>query len=218
MGLPAARLDHLVVAAATLAQGTAFLGQTVGVEPSGGGKHAGMGTHNRLLKLGHRCYLEVIAIDPEAPRPDFPRWFNLDDPRLQARLERRPRLLAWVARTSAIERLTENLRAPLAVRSMQRDRFRWRFAFTVDGALPGGGVIPHLIQWDGRHHPAEAMPESGCRLLTLEGMHPDPPAMRRILATLGLADTITVRSVSSTRLPGLAARIGTPGGQSVLLD
>jgi hypothetical protein len=37
-----------------------------------------MGTHNRLLKLGEGFYLELIAIDPQAPPPGRPRWFGLD--------------------------------------------------------------------------------------------------------------------------------------------
>lgn len=28
-------------------------------------------------------YLEVIAVDPDAPAPTRPRWFSLDDPTMQ---------------------------------------------------------------------------------------------------------------------------------------
>jgi hypothetical protein len=88
--VPTAMLDHLVVAANTLDQGSAYVQDRLGVSPAGGGKHVAMGTHNRLLKLGPGQYLEVIAIDPEGRQPDSPRWFNLDDPDLQARLKSRP--------------------------------------------------------------------------------------------------------------------------------
>ena len=40
--------------------------QRTGVAPQPGGKHVAMGTHNALLRLGERVYLEIIAIDPEA--------------------------------------------------------------------------------------------------------------------------------------------------------
>ncbi|WP_393939598.1 VOC family protein [Piscinibacter sakaiensis] len=49
-----------------------------GCAPEGGGAHPHMGTHNRLLRLGDHCYLEVIAIDPAAPPPARARWFGLD--------------------------------------------------------------------------------------------------------------------------------------------
>ena len=80
---------------------------TSGVTLTGGGKHAAMGTHNRVLKLGPGQYLEVIAIDPEGRQPDFPRWFNLDDPGFQARLKIRPRLITWVVRTDNVDALAE---------------------------------------------------------------------------------------------------------------
>ena len=62
-----------------------------------------MGTHNSLLKLGERCYLELIAIDPEAAAPARPRWFDLDRPAMRALLAQQPRLIHWVARTDDIE-------------------------------------------------------------------------------------------------------------------
>jgi hypothetical protein len=69
----ATAVDHLVVAAATLEQGVAWCEATLGVTPGPGGRHALMGTHNRLLNLGSAAfphsYLEIIAIDPEAPAP-----------------------------------------------------------------------------------------------------------------------------------------------------
>ena len=68
--------DHLAVTAETLEEGVAWVEAALGVTMSGGGKHPYMATHNRLLGLGD-LYLEVIAADPEAPRPDWPRWFEI---------------------------------------------------------------------------------------------------------------------------------------------
>jgi len=153
-------LDHLVVAAETLAQGEVWVRERLGAAPAGGGKHPDMGTHNRVLKLGRGQYLEVIAVDPTARNPGFPRWFGLDDPALRARLKTRPRLITWVARTDSPDSLaTQAYGQPAQVRPMRRDSLRWRFAFTRDGSLPGGGLVPHLIQWQTPAHPAESMPE-----------------------------------------------------------
>ena len=95
--MASAAFDHLVVAAATLEQGEAYLEQRLGVRPQRGGKHALMGTHNSLIGLGAKRYIEVIAIDPEASPPLGQRWFALDTPALQSTL---PRLIHWVARTA----------------------------------------------------------------------------------------------------------------------
>ena len=81
-------LDHLVVVCRDLAQGAAWLRERTGVEPQPGGKHKLMGSHNALLRLGARTYLELLAIDPAAAQPARPRWFGLDAPDLQAALRR----------------------------------------------------------------------------------------------------------------------------------
>ena len=213
-----AKLDHLVIAAHTLDQGTAYVRSCLGVAPSGGGKHVFMGTHNRVLNLGQGRYLEVIAVDPDAPVPAFPRWFALDNPDLQAALKIKPRLIAWVARTRAIDRLAlADRQHPLHIRPMQRGRLRWRFAFTADGSLPGDGLIPYLIQWESATHPTETMPDADCRLLTLAGMHPYRERIQRVLAAMGLVDAIALHPTSGQRSPGLAARIATPGGVVMLV-
>ena len=200
MSVPAAMPDHLVVAANTLDQGSAYVLDRLGVSPAGGGTHVAMGTHNRVLKLDPDRYLEVIAIDPDGRQPDSPRWFNLDDPDLQARLKKRPRLIAWVARTDAVDTLAETLYGqPVNLRAMERGDLRWRFAFTMDGSLPGAGLIPHLIQWAGDGHPAESMVESGCTLVGLDGTHADPESVRKTIASLGLEDTLTIQPVSEGR-------------------
>src|SRR6185369_2540749 len=66
-----AKVDHLAVVADTLEQGARWCEETFGVAPIAGGKHPLMGTHNCLLAISSErfpaTYLEVIAIDPDAP-------------------------------------------------------------------------------------------------------------------------------------------------------
>ena len=73
MTAPPCALDHLVVLCASLADGEAWCQATLGLAPGPGGRHALMGTHNRLLLLAGEgmapAYLELIAIDPDAPVP-----------------------------------------------------------------------------------------------------------------------------------------------------
>lgn len=98
---PRACIDHLAVAADTLAAGVAWCERTLGLPPGPVGEHRFMGTHNRLLRLhsaAHpRAYLEIIAINPDAPAPQRPRWFDLDNPALRQRLfgGALPTLIEW---------------------------------------------------------------------------------------------------------------------------
>jgi hypothetical protein len=156
-------LDHLVVAARTLDEGTRFVRERLGAECVPGGKHSAMGTHNQLLSLGPASYLEVIAIDPDAPAPARPRWFELDTPAMRERLARGPALVHWMERTDDLEAELGHYPARVAIEPFSRGAFRWRLALTADGAFPGGGMLPTLIQWESAH-PCTVLPDPGVRL------------------------------------------------------
>ncbi len=168
--------DHIAVSAETLADGVAWVEDRLGVPLAGGGQHPHMATHNRLLGLGD-LYLEVIAADPDAPRPAWPRWFDLD------RFSGPPRLTNWVARCDDLD--AEVALSPPGIGvpvALSRGDFRWRMAVPRDGILPFDGAFPALIQWQGSAHPAPRLPDAGVRLIRLTLIHPQADALRDGLA------------------------------------
>ena len=184
-----AELDHLVVVTPTLAIGAKFVTQVLGVEPQAGGSHPLMGTHNLVLRLGTGSYLEIIAIDPDAPRPNRRRWFALDELPSDAS----PRLATWVARTSGLDAAADRVARRLGnIETMTRGSLRWRITIPSDGALVQGGLVPSFIEWQSAVHPAASMRESGCSLSMLEAFHPEPDFLREELGRLGLNDVLTV--------------------------
>lgn len=211
-------LDHLVVAAATLADGEAWCERTLGVTPGPGGRHPLFGTHNRLLKIASEAfplaYLEIIAIDPEAPPPGRRRWFGLDGlDGLDG--SGGPRLIHWVARTDALVAQRQALvdlgldpgPAIAASRDTPQGLLAWQILVRDDGTLRCGGALPTLIRWQGRH-PADAMAASGVVLksLTLSGL---PPRAAEVLDLRGIA-------LSSAAGPALQAVLSTPRGDVTL--
>ncbi|MEM6496274.1 MAG: VOC family protein, partial [Pseudomonadota bacterium] len=96
-------IDHVAIGAANLEQGIAALQKQFGVEVPKGGKHEAMSTHNCVTKVGDGHFLEIIAIDPDAPDPGRTRWFTLDDPGTQARVSERPCPLCWVVGTDDLD-------------------------------------------------------------------------------------------------------------------
>jgi len=212
----AACLDHLILGASDLARGIEFLEQRTGVRAAPGGVHPGRGTHNALLSLGPRCYLEILAPDPNQPTLA---WFrNL--PQLTE-----PRLVGWMVRPGDLVTLAERLRQsgiacePPRESSRQRPdgrTLRWkllRLAGEPLGSQPAGmeGLLPFCIEWSaGSPHPAAAAP-SGLRLVQFEISGPAPDGLQRTLDILGLDLQVT----RSDR-PQLRARIAGPQGTADL--
>ena len=59
------RIDHVIYATADLDAAAARVEAELGVVAVAGGRHEGLGTHNRIVPLG-RGYLELLAVaDPE---------------------------------------------------------------------------------------------------------------------------------------------------------
>jgi Glyoxalase-like domain len=205
--------DHLVVVAQELATGCDWVEERLGVRPQQGGKHVAMGTHNALLSLGPRIYLEVIAVDPDGVKPARPRWFDLDEPRMRAALAEDPHLANWAARTNDIDGAAARVPDLGVPTVMSRGDLTWRITIPDDGHRPGRGLVPTIIQWPGPQHPTDRMPDSGCRLVAIAGEHPEPAVVRAELAALGLSETMKVTYGKS---PRIAAMIRTARGVATL--
>jgi hypothetical protein len=198
-------IDHIVVAAQTLAEGVQYVEDSLGVAmPPAGGKHPLMSTHNRLMSLGGGAYLEVIAIDPDAPDPGRKRWFDLDN------FSGVPRLHTWVARVDHLEAHADLGLGSVAKAS--RGNLEWLIAIPEDGRLHWGGAVPYLIQWGGVH-PTDSMPGSECNLKKLTIGSPQHLEVESMWKRLGLEDRRLECGVGEL---GLIARIQTSSGLKVL--
>ena len=215
-------IDHLVVAAETLAQGEQWCEATLGVTPREGGEHPLMGTHNLVLRLDSdrfpRAYFEIIAINPAAVAARRPRWFDLDDPVLRDAVRRRPRLIHFVARSDGAAAASNALRrlgierGPLvqADRATPQGLLRWQISIRADGQRLFYGGLPTLIQW-GDVHPCDRMPVSGLCLQSLCVAHPRIAELRAAHNAIGLADVALEQGA-----PNLLATLSTPKGVVVL--
>jgi hypothetical protein len=222
------RLDHLVISARTLDEGTQYVADTLGVAPAGGGAHPLMRTHNRLLNLWGGVYLEVIAVDPQAAEPadgaaPRARLFALDDPATHARLEKGPYLSHWVARVDRPKRLaawqTQYPQRIAPIVPMTRGDFSWGLSVPDDGAFPawqgaGDGSTPSLIQWDTPRHPSAVLPETDIALKVLKAEHPQADAIAAQLHWLGAAHLIALEPTEGAA--ALVAEFETPEGLRTL--
>ncbi len=209
--------DHLVIGAASLEQGAAYVQERLGLAVSGGGEHPLMGTHNRLLKLGEGVFLEVIAVNPDAPAPERPRWFGLDDPCVRESLARRPRLLGWVVRTPNIAQVQAKTSFSFGEAvPVNRGTLSWHFGLPDDGRLLASGMLPYFLTWSTSEHPAEQLANSGCTLERLEIFHPYTTWLTQNLKAIGAADLVKLTPLEDDTAPCLRAHIRTPTGLKTL--
>jgi hypothetical protein len=218
----AGMLDHLVIMAASLADGVAWCEATLGVTPGPGGEHPLMGTHNRLLHIATpeflNAYLEIIAINPIAnnvQRKPESRWFDMGDPDLSAKVAREgPQLIHWVARVPDVRAAVATLSAQgidrgeviQASRATPNGLLQWQITVRPDGQRLFDGCLPTLIQW-GDTHPAASMPRSAVTLQSLNLQHPEAAALRAACDSLGLMQTPITPGP-----PRLSAGLQTPRG------
>ena len=198
-----ANLDHILLGAADLDHGIAWMEERSGVRAIFGGVHPGRGTRNALLSLGPGRYLEIIAPDPQQTSAT-----SGNDMVNRLRTIQEPRLIGWAAHTDDVASLVQKAAAAGIAIENPRDGSRvrpdgktlqWRsFALKKDF----DGVLPFFIEWNRNSiHPSQDAP-SGC---TLQHFLIECPAMedvRSVAGKLGLEV-----EVKPAQTPFLRARI-----------
>ncbi len=204
-------IDHLVYASPDLDAAVDRITALTGVRAAYGGRHPGHGTHNALLSLGGRTYLEIIAPDPAQPRPGGPRPFGLDDMPGSG-------LRAWAA---APDNLDAVVRASLAIgfgygpiidgqrHTSDGHELSWRMTASPHGE--DDGVVPFLIDWADSPHPAQGAPD-GVTLTELRLATPDPQRLTARLHVLGLD-----LPVDAAPRPALHAVLAGPHGEQIVI-
>lgn len=225
-----ARIDHLIVLAASLDEGAAWCEATLGVIPGPGGEHPLMGTHNRLLRIATvnfpRAYFEIIAINPIAPHAHptrARRWFDMDNETLRGQIASQgPQLVHFVASVPDVHAAVAVLAAQgidrgsviQASRMTPRGLLQWQMTVRDDGQRLFDGALPTLIEWDvdqgntGRGtHPAGGMAECGVTLQSLAVTHPQAAELRSAYEAIGLQGVAIEQG-----LPNMTATLQTPRG------
>lgn len=201
-------VDHLLLGAADLDRGIAWVEKLTGVKATMGGSHPGVGTRNALLSLGGRRYLELVAPDPAQSAYNF-----LIDVRKLAE----PRLITWAAATVDINSSTKNAREGgyqiFGPREGSRARpdgtvLKWKTLGVLNQfGLEGVEPIPFFIEWAvGSPHPSKDSPK-GCELDSFVIEHPNVDGLMAALKKLGVE-----AKVNPSKTARLRARLKTPKG------
>ena len=183
-------IDHLLLGVPELGAGVQWVQGEFNIAAGEGGRHLGVGTHNALVALGGRTYLEVIAPDPEQLVPETALPYGLGALAV-------PRLINWAVRVPDIDawaaRLYE-LGIPTQLKARDRvnpdgQRLAWRTAAMPATTIVNGvnltGLIPFAIDWQDTVHPSETAPE-GMVLESLSLCHPQVALVQKTAAALEL--------------------------------
>ncbi len=204
--------DHLVYPVPDLSAAAArFI--ALGLPPSPGGRHLSRGTHNLLLRLGPRSYLELLAVDPRTAVPP-PRWMGVD-------ANATPRISRWALSAGAAitERAAGLTAFPASNTEVQQGErqltdgriLHWQL--TDPGTEAATSSVPFLIDWGGPTgpHPADDLPDLGLSLRELRLFHPAAQTLRAFLRAAG--SDLPVSEAPEQRI---AAVFTTPRGELVL--
>jgi hypothetical protein len=204
------RVDHLVYAAGDFHRGIAEIEQLLGIHPTLGGRHRAWGTQNALVSLGSRCYLEIIAPDPEHSPSTGARPFDLDQ-------DGPSRLVGWSANASELEQLrAAGFRSGVKLGQVQSgsrerpDGTKLRWTLTDLCCVVADGVIPFFIDWGQSPHPA-CTAAAGATLVSLRAEHPNAGQVSEMLRAFALPLSITTAPG-----PALVAEIDCPKGRVLL--
>ena len=207
------KIDHFAIGATSLDAGLSCLEPTLGLRVPDGSKHTLMSTHNCVMQAGNESFFELIAIDPDAPAPDRPRWFTLDFAATKKKLAERPRALCWVVSTDRLDEVVANSPVELGeiVTFVRGDR-SWRLTVPKDGHLPEGGLLPAFIEWSPGPHPSTSQKDMGVTLKQIQLRHPDNDSLRAVLKDLKVNHLANVEQ----GIAGLRFVLETPKGEVVL--
>jgi hypothetical protein len=181
-------IDHIVLVVPDLAATCATLTNDWGASIGPGGAHPRHGTHNALLRLGSRCYLEILAADPAVPEA------QRSDRGKRVAAASSPTLLEVIfAVPGQSDRFLGGLPSHVTVESDAEGRrlrpdgaeVKWRLLGLTDATV---GRLPDMIEWLSLH-PSADLPD-GAALEQLCLRHPQPDLLAQTLSQLGGNDPL----------------------------
>jgi hypothetical protein len=155
--------DHIILGCRDLDEGIAYAERVSGYRAAGGGSHPGRGTRNALLKLGGRCYWEILGPDPEQRELAW----HKELPALEE-----PLIVGWAEPRSNLQHVADELRqkgveftgpTPGSRTKPNGEVLRWETVMLEDDKA---GILPFYIKWaEDSPHPSSDAP-GGCLFRT----------------------------------------------------
>ncbi len=179
-------LDHIIWACSDLEAGSRQFESLTGVRPRFGGVHASGLTHNALIRIAPRTYLEILAPTGPASAADDD-WCRIAraarEPQIMTYCQRSARPLSDLAAIARSRGWHDAVVAGNGRRTPDGVELRWQWvAPKIDGL---GLAFPFFIDWLDSPHPAQMLEDTGVSLREWVVQHPQASRLSTIMAELG---------------------------------
>jgi hypothetical protein len=177
-------LDHILWICADLDSACSRFEQLTGVMPQYGGAHVSGATHNSIVGLGGRCYLEILAPTGTAKsdNDELARWASAAwDPRVLTYCVRCKSPLSEVAARAKVRGWQNTEVGENGRKTPEGTLLRWQWL--VPRAAEFGLALPFFIDWLDSVHPSEA--QSALNLRSFAVGHPRSDELHEVLVELG---------------------------------
>lgn len=181
------QLDHIVYSVFDLDSAISDFEQKLGVRPIFGGHHKTFGTKNALINLDKGMYLELLAADDKNTLTKPPRWMGID-------VLTKNQITRWALKSEQLNRDSSILKAynpkmgsvSGGSRNIAKGSLlKWELILPLP--TPEVEIIPFMVDWSQTEtHPNDELPNMGCTLVELYGMHPDPDQLRETFKKFGM--------------------------------
>jgi len=203
-------IDHIVYAVTDLAIAVEDFSNRTGLKVVQGGQHLDQGTHNALVRIDEKTYLEFIAKDPTIPSPASGTWMGLD-------LIKENKITRWSLGSSRIvaeAKMLSDFNGALGIveegRRAKSDGSTLKWKMTNVLASPTVDVVPFLLDWGNSAHPTEGITKAGA-IIDFKIYTNQKAELARLYDTLHLNLII-----EESDTPKMELVLGTPKGQVTL--
>ena len=180
------KIDHIVYCVPDLKSGIESIQKMTGAKVYPGGKHLNQGTHNAIVRIGEKSYLEIIAKDVENTTLKGARWMGVDY------VTDQPRITRWAVQAEVntsnlniLRQFDRLLGQPLSGSRLKPDGKKLEWEMSMPMPEPMINSCPFLIDWGHRIHPVDELPME-CALLDIQLQSTNPQNLKAVLSELGI--------------------------------
>ena len=204
------KIDHIVYAVANLQRSMEKFTEATGLKVFMGGEHPDWGTHNALVRIGEKTYLEFMAKKKGSEPVHAQTWMGLD-------LLEEDKITRWALASENVEHDAKFLKkyrddlSAIAIGSRAlEDGKMLNWLMTTVLPSPEVEPAPFLIDWKKSQHPTADLPlKSSIKSFTIE--HAESEVLKKLLEKLQCPMEVYTSHATQLKLV-----LDTPKGEFVI--